>query len=90
MGPLDALWHVLNFAYPAVALGALSAALATLVWRRELAAKPWRLLARDAALAAGVVLVAGLVWFGRDGRMATYAAMVAASSLTLWWRGFLR
>jgi membrane-associated PAP2 superfamily phosphatase len=90
MGPLDALWHLLNFAYPAVALGAIAAGLAKLLWRRELAARPWRVLARDTAIACGLVLVAGLVIFGRDGRMATYAAMVAACALTLWWRGFGR
>ena len=32
--------------------------------------------------------VAGLVLFGRDGKMATYAGMVCACALTLWWRGF--
>ncbi len=90
MGPLDAIWHLLNFGYPAVALGCIAAGLAKLVWRRELAGTPWRLLARDAVLACALVLVAGLLWFGRDGRMATYAAMVAACALTLWWRGFLR
>ena len=32
----------------------------------------------------------GLVLGGRDGRMATYGAMVAVAALTLWWRGFVR
>lgn len=90
MGPLDALWHLLNFAYPALAVAAIAAGLAKLLWRRELAATPWKLLARDAAIACGAVLVAGLVVFGRDGKMATYGAMVLACAVTLWWRGFLR
>jgi len=89
MGPLDALWHLLNFAYPALAVGLLAAAGAKLLWRRELATVPWLRLARDAALAGLVVLAAGLVIFGHDGKMATYLAMVAACALTLWWRGFL-
>ena len=89
MGPLDALWHLLNFAYPALALGMLAAAGAKLAWRRELAAVPWLRLARDAVLACFAVLVAGLVVFGHDGRMATYLGMVTACALTLWWRGFL-
>jgi len=89
MSPLDALWHLLGFAYPALALGLLTAAGAKLLWRRELAAVPWMRLARDAAIACFAVLVAGLVFFGRDGRMATYLAMVAACAVTLWWRGFL-
>jgi hypothetical protein len=40
-------------------------------------------------LVAGLIaLGAGLAWFGRDGKMATYAGMVLACALTLWWRGF--
>lgn len=89
MGPLDALWHLLNFVYPAVSVGLIGAALAKLLWRGELAGVPWRRLARDAALAGLAVLVAGLVVFGRDGKMATYLAMVVACAVTLWWRGWL-
>jgi hypothetical protein len=90
MGPLDALWHLLNLFVPAVATGLLAAAAAKLLWRRELAPVPWSRLAGPAALAGSVVTLAGLVVFGRDGRMATYGAMVLATALTLWWRGFLR
>jgi hypothetical protein len=88
MGPLDALWHLLNFAMPAFGIGLLSSAGAKLLWRRELARSPWRGLARDTTLAALAVLVAGLVGFGQDGRMFTYGAMVTVCALTLWWRGF--
>ena len=36
--------------------------------------------------AAGlVVLLAGLAWFGRDGRMATYAALVVVCGSAQWW-----
>ena len=88
MGPLDALWHLLNLFVPAVATALLAAAGAKLLWRRDLASVPWQRLAWPAALAASTVTVAGLVVFGRDGRMATYGAMVLATALTLWWRGF--
>ena len=37
MGPLDAFWHLLNFFAPAVGVGLIAAALAKLLWRRELA-----------------------------------------------------
>ena len=90
MGPLDALWHLLNFAAPALGLGVLAAALAKLVWRRELSAVRWRPLAGWTASVCLGVAVAGLAIGGRDGRMATYGAMVAAAALTLWWRGFVR
>lgn len=88
MGPLDALWHVGNFFVPALGLGALAAVLAKLLWRRELARTPWRHLAVPASLACCAVALAGLALSGRDGRMGTYAAMVLACALTLWWRGF--
>ena len=41
--------------------------------------------ASGAGLAA---LVAGLLLFGRDGRMATYLLLVLASAAALWWSGF--
>jgi hypothetical protein len=88
MGALDLWWHLANLLLPACALGALSAGLAKLLWRRELAAVDWRRLAAPACAASAAVVLAGLVAFGRDGRMATYAAMVLACAVTLWWRGF--
>ena len=88
MGPLDALWHLLNFFAPAVGVGAIAAALAKLLWRRDLKAVPWRRLSAWAIGAGALVSVAGLVVFTRDGKMTTYAAMVVACALGLWWAGF--
>ena len=88
MGPLDALWHLANLFVPALALGALAAALAKLVWRRELRPVSWRRLAGPAAAAGVLVTLAGLALFGSDGKMATYAAMVAGCAAALWWQGF--
>jgi hypothetical protein len=88
MGPLDALWHITNLFLPALGLGALAPALAKLLWRRELAAVRWRALAVPACAASAAVTLAGLVLFGRDGKMVTYGAMIAACALMLWWRGF--
>ncbi len=88
MGPLDAANHLLNLFLPALALGSLSAALVKLLWRRELATVSWARLAALAAGAAVAVALTGLLIFGRDGRMATYSAMVLACAITLWWRGF--
>ena len=90
MGPLDAAWHLLNFVAPALGVAVLASALAKLLWRRELAAVPWRRLALWAAGVGVLVLVGGMVVFGRDGKMATYAALVVASALALWWVGFVR
>ena len=88
MGPLDALMHLGNLFLPAVALAALAAGLAKLLWRRELAQVSFKRLALPAAIACAVVTLAGLLVFGRDGRMATYAGMVLACAFTLWWQGF--
>jgi hypothetical protein len=85
---LDVLWHLLNFFAPAAGLGVIAAGAAKLLWRRELSSVAWRRLALPAGLAGAAVLVGGLVILGRDGRMATYAAMVVACAFSLWWRGF--
>ena len=88
MEPLAFVNHLANLFVPALALGALAAGLAKLAWRRELAALAWWRLAVSAAAANAFVTLAGLAWTGSDGRMGTYAAMVLATALTLWWRGF--
>jgi hypothetical protein len=87
LGPLDATWHLLNFFAPALAVGALTAVLAKLVWWRELRAVPWLPLGGWGSVGAVVGLVAALVVFGRDGKMAGYGLMLVACSAGLWWRG---
>ena len=87
MGPLDALWHLANLFGPAIGLGLIATALAKVLWRRDLRAVPWRSLAQWAVAGNALVTLAGLVLLGRDGRMATYGAMVLATTAALWWRG---
>ena len=88
MGPLDALWHLLDFFAPALAVGALGALLAKLCWRRELAAVPWRRLAGWGCAGAALELAAMLVNSGPDGRKLNYGAMTLSCALALWWAGF--
>jgi hypothetical protein len=88
LGPIDAAWHLLNFFGPALGLGLITPLLAKLLWRRDLKGVAWTRLAMWVGLACAVVSVAGLVVFGHDGKMATYAAMVGACALTLWWFGW--
>jgi hypothetical protein len=76
------LGHVVAFIAPAVVVALLL--WAGLRWRR--AARLGKGAQLAALLTAGVVvLVAGLVLFGRDGRMLTYAALVLAQGSLAWW-----
>ena len=85
MGPLDGVWHLLNFVAPALGVAALATLLAKLLWRRALQAVPFRPLFTWAAGVGVGVLVAGLVLFERDGKMATYAALVFVQGSLAWW-----
>jgi hypothetical protein len=66
----------------------MTPALAKLLWLRDLKSVSWWRLALRVFLTCALVSIAGLVAFGHDGKMATYAAMVAVCALTLWWFGF--
>jgi hypothetical protein len=87
MGPLDTLIHLLSFAAPALAVAVLVALAARVILPRQPTGPSWW---RDAAInfAAGVaVLLAGLWYFGVDGKMATYAALVIAIAGCQWLSG---
>ena len=86
MDPLNLFWHLANFVLPAVGVGALTAALCKLLWRRSLARTPWFTLAWQASAAGLAVLVAGLLITGHDGRMITYAGLVVACAAVPWFR----
>jgi hypothetical protein len=88
VGLLDAIWHILNFLAPAVGTGVLAASGAKLFWRSQLKAVGLLRLCAIAVCAAAAVLIGGLVLLGHDGRIATYAAMVAVIAFSLWWVGF--
>lgn len=88
MGPLDILWHLVNFFLPAIGVGVLAAGIAKLLWRQALAPVRWWHLAASASAAGALCLLAGMAIGARDGLMVTYAALVVASALALWWVGF--
>jgi hypothetical protein len=87
MGLLDVLTHLVNFFLPALGMALLLPALARVVWWRALKAAGYGRQVKWAAGINALVLVAGLMVLGRDGAMATYAALVVASALTVWWTG---
>jgi len=86
MGPLDALWHLLNFFGPAIGVGLIAAGLCKLLWWRSLRPIAFRKLALWAMAAGALALIGGLVLFGRDGKMATYGLLALATALALWWQ----
>lgn len=90
MSPIDAFWHLLGLFLPAWLTAALAAAGAKLLWRSELRAVRWARLTLWAGAAGSMVLLGGMVLLGRDGRMLSYALMVLAAALALWWAGFPR
>ena len=86
--------HILNFLAPAAALALLLVLLSRISSRFLASKKPLtRSIYAQAAIIFIVnvlVLAAGLVLFGNDGKMATYAALVLASAVCQWvlWRGW--
>lgn len=84
MGPIDALLHLLGFAAPAFALAALLVLAGPFLLRRPRRPLAWWVqLALNAAVGVAV-LALGLWYFGVDGKMATYAALVCAVAATQW------
>ncbi len=84
MDALDLFWHLANFVLPAIVVGALTAALCKAFWRRTLARTSWFTLAWQSSAAGLVVLIAGLVITGHDGRMVTWAGLVIACAIVPW------
>lgn len=85
MNLFDLVWHVLNFAAPALFMGAISSAAAKLLWRKPLRGWTWIQLCVRVAVTSLIVSVAGLAITGRDGKMITYAGMVLTCAACLWW-----
>lgn len=84
MGPLDLLYHLTGFAAPALFLALLLPLLAPVfVPNRPPARSLWAQVAINLIVGLAV-LAAGLWWFGRDGKMATYAALAVAVASSQW------
>lgn len=80
----DLLNHLLNFVAPALVVGFLCALAGRLVQRKAAGAPAWWTVGAINSLVGLCVLAAGLVVFGRDGRMLTYAALVVACGTSQW------
>ena len=78
MGPLDLLNHLLNFLVPAVAVGLVLAVATPIFDRKRLVIRAIAAQTAINSIAGVAALALGLWFFGRDGKMASYGAMVVA------------
>lgn len=85
MGTLAAINHAMNFFAPVVWLALLLPLCARVLFRKKAVA---RKISGQVALhlvVGGMVLLAGMLVFGRDGKMLTYVALVLGATSTQWW-----
>ncbi len=85
MGLLDLINHLLNFLAPAFAVGAVLALVAAFSRKKAAAIRTIYAQAAINSIAGVLALLLGLVFFGRDGKMASYGAMVLACASSQWW-----
>ena len=87
MGPIDLVLHFLGFFAPALAV-AFGVALAARWFRLDRSVgRSWWVIAALNLIAGSAALLAGLWYFGRDGKMATYAALVVVVATVQWLSG---
>jgi hypothetical protein len=84
MGPIDVSLHLLSFAAPALALALLVALGARVLFPRQRTLVSWWVQVALNSTVGLAVLAAGLWYFGVDGKMATYAALVAGVAACQW------
>ena len=81
--------HLLNFAAPAVGVAFLLVLSSRLLSGFFMSKMPlvlnWRTQIAINFVVGVVVLAAGLVLLGRDGKMLTYVALVIATATSQWW-----
>ncbi|MEO5795512.1 MAG: hypothetical protein ABIP34_11465 [Rhodoferax sp.] len=85
MGPIDSFFHLLNFAAPALVVGVLVALAARIFMKNRPSAQRLPAQAAINFVVCLLVLFGGLWFFGHDGKMATYAALVLACATSQWW-----
>lgn len=84
MGPLELLSHLANFLAPALWLALVLPLAARLFMKKAPSALTlWRQTAIN-FLVNALVLAFGLWFFGRDGKMATYAGVVVLGATSQW------
>jgi hypothetical protein len=84
MGFLDILLHLFGFAGPAIALALLMPLAGRFLMGRKALRRGYWPQAGLGLVVGLAVLLAGLWYFGHDGKMATYAALVVAVGTAQW------
>lgn len=86
MGPYEYIIHVLNFIAPAWGLAFFCAVMARFGARAGWLSSRWSLLKQIvvSAMLGTLALVAGLLVWGVDGKMASYLALVMVCGTTQW------
>jgi hypothetical protein len=92
MGPLGIVLHLSSFLAPALAVALVVALMARVVFAQQAAGRAWWVPVAINLIVGVLVLAAGAWYFGVDGKMVTYAALVIAIGTSQWvcirgWRG---
>lgn len=86
MGPLEQIIHLLNFVAPAWGVALFGVLITQLGTRVGLPAPPWGWVTQTlvSAILGMAALGGGLVLWGVDGKMASYAALVCVCGTAQW------
>lgn len=84
MGVIASANHLLNFLAPALFLSLGLVLCARCIQGKIPQVLAWWCQAAINFVVGGAVLMSGLWWFGRDGKIATYAALVVLMALSQW------
>ncbi len=84
MGPIDLFLHLAGFLAPALGLGLLMPLAGRILLRQHRPPYSFWVQFGLQAAAGAAALSAGLWWFGRDGKMATYGLLVVAATSVQW------
>lgn len=84
MGPLDQLYHLVNFLAPAIVVGLLLALSGPIISKKSPLALGFIAQTAINCVAGALALGLGLWFFGRDGKMASYAALLVFAGTSQW------
>ncbi len=84
MGPLDLLDQLMNLLAPALFVAIVTPLVARVLIRKSSVAIAWWSQVAINFVVGAAALVLGLWYFGHDGKMATYTALVLGCATSQW------